>query len=94
MNITVTAVSPFAVEIEWRSPTTPNGIIVKYTVYTNNSIIVILNGSQTNYLYHGLLPYEEVNISVSARTEIGEGPRSIEVHSRAQESGEESCTHL
>ena len=91
MNVVVTAVSPFAVEIEWRPPTTPNGIIVKYTVYTNNSIIVILNGSQTNYLYHGLLPYEEVNISVSARTEIGEGPRSIEVYRRTQESGEESC---
>ena len=87
MNVIVAAVSPFAVEIEWRPPTTPNGIIVNYTVYANNSITVIVDGSQTNYLYRGLSPYEEVNISVSASTKIGEGPRSIEVHSRTQESG-------
>ena len=76
VNVTVTAISPFAVVIEWRPPTTPNGIIVNYTVYANNGIIVIVNGSQTNYLYRGLSPYEEVNISVSASTKIGEGPRS------------------
>ena len=87
VNVTVAAVSPFAVEIEWRPPITPNGIIVNYTVYANNGLIVIVDGSQTNYLYRGLSPYEEVNISVSASTKIGEGPRSIEVHSHTQESG-------
>ena len=87
VNVTVAAVSPFAVEIEWRPPTTPNGIIINYTVYANNGIIVTVDGSQMNYLYRGLLPYEEVNISVSASTKIGEGPRSIEVHSQSQESG-------
>ena len=87
MNVTVAAVSPFAVEIEWRPPTTPNGIIINYTVYANNGIIVTVDGFQMNYLYRGLSPYEEVSISVSARTKIGEGPRTIEVHSRTQETG-------
>ena len=85
MNVTVTAVSPFAVEIEWRPPTTPNGVI-NYTVYANN--ISITEWSLTRYLYEGLSPYEQVSISVSASTKIGEGPRSIEVSIRTQESGE------
>ena len=84
------AVSPFAVEIEWSPPTTPNGIIVNYTVYSavysNN--IAIMAWSFTWYLYEGLSPYEQVNISVSASTKIGEGPRSIEVSIRTPESGE------
>ena len=86
MNVTVAAVSPFAVEIEWRPPTTPNGIIAIYTVYSNN--VAIMEWSLTRYIYEGLSPYEQVSISVSASTKIGEGPRSIEVSIRTPESGE------
>ena len=66
MNVTVTAVSPFAVEIEWRPPTTPNGIIVNNTIYVNGISVATVNGTQTSYLYRGLQPYELVNVSVTS----------------------------
>lgn len=86
-NITVSAVSPFAVEVEWSTPTTPNGVIVHYTLYSNGTLIAEVQGTLMSYLYHGLVPYQQVSISVSASTEIGEGPRSTEVTNRTQESG-------
>ena len=91
MNVTVTAVSPFAVEIEWRPPTTPNGIIVNNTIYVNGISVATVNGTQTSYLYRGLQPYELVNVSVTSSTKIGEGPSSSEVSNRTQETGE--CMH-
>ena len=86
-NIAVSAVSPFAIEVEWSTPTTPNGVIIHYTVYSNGTVIAEVEGTLMSYLYHGLVPYQQVSISVSASTEIGEGPRSTEVTNRTQESG-------
>ena len=85
--MTVTAVSPFALEIEWNIPTLPNGAITNYTIYTNSVSIDSVNGSHTSYVYNGLSPYQEVSVSVSASTAVGEGPQSIETTTRTRESG-------
>lgn len=86
-NVTVAAVSPFAVEIEWSTLITPNGVVLNYSVYSSGSFIASVNSSLMSYLYRGLSPYEQVSISVSASTKIGEGPKSTEKITHTQESG-------
>ena len=88
MDVTVEAVSPFAVEIEWNTPVTPNGVITHYNVYTSNRILVdTVDSSLRNYVYSGLQPYQYVSICVSASTSVGEGPKSVPVPARTRESG-------
>ena len=86
-NITATVVSPFAIAISWSPPLTPNGIIVNYTIYSNNIAVRNVDSSQLNYLLEGFSPGEQVSISVSASTRIGEGPRSEDQTINTQESG-------
>ena len=87
-NMTVVAVSPFAVEVEWNPPATPNGVIIHYNVYTSNLVLVdTVNSSQRNYVYGGLAPYQNVSVCVSASTSVGEGPKSQPVSTRTRESG-------
>ena len=86
--MTVVAVSPFAVEVEWNLPATPNGVIIHYNVYTSNLVLVdTVNSSQRNYVYGGLAPYQNVSVCVSASTSVGEGPKSQPVSTRTRESG-------
>ena len=86
-DVTVTAVSPFAVEIEWRYPNIPNGVITYYSIYFNNTLVAEVNGSTLNNLYDGLLPYQQVSVCISSSTEVGEGPKSATKSIRTQESG-------
>ena len=83
----MTAVSPFALEIQWSPPAVPNGIIVSYTVYSNGTPVVNVSGSEVNYLLDGLSPYQEISVSVSASTKIGEGPQSEQKTTRTQQTG-------
>lgn len=83
----VASVSPYAVEVEWTTPTAPNGVITYYNVYSNGTLVASVNASLMSYLYHELSPYEEVSICISANTAIGEGPKSVEAINRTQESG-------
>ena len=90
VDVTVEAVSPFAVEIEWNTPVTPNGVITHYNVYTSNGTIVdTVDSSLRKYVYSRLQPYQDVSICVSASTSVGEGPKSSSVSARTRESG--SC---
>ena len=87
-QVSVVAVSPFAVEIEWSAPATPNGVITHYNIYTSNGVLVYtVDGSQGNYVYSGLSPYMNVSVSISANTTAGEGPRSPVVTVKTRESG-------
>jgi hypothetical protein len=86
-NVTVVAVSPFAVEVEWEPPATPNGVVIHYNVYTSHGVLVdTVNSSQRNYVYSGLTPYQSVSVCVSANTSVGEGPKSQPVTARTRES--------
>ena len=87
-QVSVVAVSPFAVEIEWNAPAMPNGVITHYNIYTSNGdLVYTVDGSQGNYVYSGLSPYVNVSVSISANTTAGEGPRSPVVTARTRESG-------
>ena len=86
-NVRVASVSPYAVEVQWNTPTTPNGVLIYYSVYYNGTLVATVNSLLMSYLIHGLSPYEQVSISVSASTKIGEGPKSVEATNRTQESG-------
>ena len=73
-------------------PLIPNGIITHYTLYVNYS-----NGSEIStrtidsnfivYLLEGLLPYQQVGISISATTGGGEGPKSDYVCNTTKQTG-------
>ena len=86
-SVAVTAVSSYGVDIKWSPPSSPNGIIVLYTVYINSSTVIRVNGSSTHYFLEGLLPYQQISVSVSASTMIGEGPRSEEKVVRTHQAG-------
>ena len=87
-NVSVYTVSPFAVKIEWNTPATPNGVITNYTVYNSTGDrVASVGGSQRNFVYSGLSPFESVGICVSASTAIGEGPKSAVVSNRTTETG-------
>ena len=87
-NVTVVAVSPFAVEVEWEAPAIPNGVITHYSVYNTSGVLVDkVNSSLRNYVYSGLAPFEVVSMCVSASTSVGEGPKSQPVSTRIRESG-------
>ena len=80
VNVSMTA-TYYSFLIQWEPPLIPNGIITHYTLYINYT-----NGSEistrtvdsqfTLYLLEGLLPYQEVGVSISATTGGGEGPQS------------------
>ena len=86
-SVAVTAVSAYAIDMKWSPPSSPNGIIVLYTVYINHSAAIHVNGSNTHYFLEGLLPYQQISVSVSASTMIGEGPRSGEKMVRTHQAG-------
>ena len=70
----------------------PNGIITNYTIYinyTNGSEISTrtADSQSTLYLLDGLLPYQEVGISISASSGGGEGPQSDYVYNTTKQTG-------
>lgn len=86
-RVTVKAVSPFAVELEWSTPLEPNGDLTHYSVYTASSTLIdTVNASQTYYLYSGLMPYMNVSVCVTASSRVGEGPKSPVYHVTTRES--------
>ena len=56
----------------------PNGVITGYTLYIGheNEAVEVINtdGQTTSYNVTNLLPYELINVAVTASTRIGEGP--------------------
>ena len=61
----------------WKPPTQPNGLITQYTltVITVQRIqTVVLDGSTLSHLICNILPLQQVRASISAATQVGEGP--------------------
>ena len=86
-NVSVIATSPFTIFISWSPPSTPNGIIVNYTLYiSSSSVTATRNQQQLTLVMGGLTPYERVSVRVSASTKIGEGPQSEPVIVYTQET--------
>ena len=74
-----------------------NGIITGYTVYykavsghmiNKNERLIRVNASVRTLDMSGLEEHVMYNISVSANTSVGEGPRSEEVRERTAEASE------
>ncbi|XP_033110841.1 usherin-like [Anneissia japonica] len=80
---TVTALSPYGLQVEWTEPDQPNGFITSYALYQNN--IVIQNGTAMFRVISNLLPYSLHILRVEACTVKGcsIGP---ETRARTQES--------
>ncbi len=73
--------SPYNVTISWSTPTTPNGIITGYNLYitfgNGTTTVERSSPSDREFVLTYLSPYETVTTHMSARTVIGEGPRTV-----------------
>ena len=58
----------------WKPPTQPNGVITQYTLTVQQIQTVNMDGSTLSHLTCNLLPLQQVNVSISAATQVGEGP--------------------
>ena len=86
-DVSVIATSPFTIAISWSPPSTPNGVIVSYTLYiSSSSVTTTRNQQQLDFIMGGFVPYERVSVRVSASTKIGEGPPSEPVIAYTQET--------
>ena len=85
----------------WKPPTQPNGLITQYTltVITVQQIqTVVLDGSTLSYLTCNILPLQQVRASISAATQVGEGP-VVNIIAMTAAQGEYpswliTCSHL
>lgn len=55
--------------VTWAPPTTPNGVIILYNLYTNGNIV--FSGSSNVTIVTGLLPFAEYNLTLEACTAVG-----------------------
>ena len=83
--------SPYNVSVEWSPPRVPNGIIIRYTLYVSfedGSVDVFyVDGESTLYNITNLLPYQIIDVQISASTSVGEGPRSSSVEVQTAQAG-------
>ena len=88
-NVNVTAINSTAIEVEWSPSQTPNGIIDHYTIYINAAPVLNISATNGNQkaIVGGLSPNQQINVSISASTKIGEGPVSTEENATTHESG-------
>ena len=92
INISIIPADSSSILIHWLPPPLPNGIIKWYDLYinyTNNSDItrVIVNGDSNIYFLDDLHEYQLVGVSISASTEVGEGPASSYKFNRSGKTG-------
>ena len=95
-NVRVTGTSPSSVFVSWIPPLTPNGDIIRYTLYVNYSdgspvAVMQSNSASTNFTVSGLQPYQRVSVMISASTTAGEGPTSETVSGRTREQSMWEC---
>ena len=70
----VFALGPTSVDVSWTKPGQPNGVIVRYILRRNNTIVH--NGSETSFTDEGLLPNQPYAYDVQSFTSVGGGERS------------------
>lgn len=73
--MSVSVINSTALNVEWSLPSSPNGVIIFYTVYINetSTLTVIAMGDTQSIDIGGFSPYQMVTVHVSASTKIGEG---------------------
>lgn len=86
--LSVTASDPGTLNVTWAEPTTPNGVIISYTVAANNRAIVRADVTGTEVVLSGLDPYTSYSVSVQACTSEGCGSFSDEITVTTLEEGE------
>ena len=77
------------IHIQWGPPLTPNGIITHYIIYINGNPRQSVNATSgtQNTSIGDFVPYQTVNVRLSASTMVGEGPLSVIKRSTTHESG-------
>lgn len=72
---TVLSKTPYSLYISWDPPTSPNGLILNYTIELSGSVIVdtllVNSGTQLVYNITQLSPYTEYSFSVTACNSAG-----------------------
>ncbi|CAH7332029.1 Ptprq [Phodopus roborovskii] len=92
-NITYKNISSGEIEISFLPPSSPNGIIQKYTIYlkrSNGSEARTINTTSLTQNIRGLKKYTHYVIEVSASTLKGEGVRSMPVSILTEEDAPDS----
>ena len=75
----------------WNSPESPNGVILNYTVYCNDSESVetlIVSGTKSSAVVMELTPFTYYDCYVTANTSVGEGDPSTIQSAQTDESGQ------
>ena len=71
----LTAASSTEVQIEWRMPLTPNGVIVRYTLYRitegDGEMLVVSFGEVGRHVVGGLDAFTEYEFLLEACTSVG-----------------------
>ena len=73
INLRITQLHPTGVSITWSEPSTPNGMVVTYSVHCGHPSSPLLNTSIPHYDCRGLEPGRQYTISVTAYTKAGPG---------------------
>ncbi|XP_072002591.1 phosphatidylinositol phosphatase PTPRQ isoform X1 [Engystomops pustulosus] len=69
-----------SINLEWSAPAEPNGIIVLYEIiYTNSTVILSENTTETTFTITDLNPYTLYRIYVRAYTQFGHGNQSTPI---------------
>ncbi|KAL6029973.1 hypothetical protein STEG23_013035, partial [Scotinomys teguina] len=92
-NITYKNISSGEIEISFLPPSSPNGIIQKYTIYlkrSNSNEARIINTTSLTQNIRGLKKYTHYVIEVSASTLKGEGVRSMPINILTEEDAPDS----
>ncbi|CAI8040946.1 hypothetical protein GBAR_LOCUS22760 [Geodia barretti] len=77
-SVSVAAISSTSIRVQWSPPSTPNGVIIHYTLYINDLPAITIPAStgrpSQSWVLDGLTDDSKLNVSLSASTKIGEGP--------------------
>nr|XP_017527742.2 phosphatidylinositol phosphatase PTPRQ [Manis javanica] len=95
-NITYKNISSGEIELSFLPPSSPNGIIEKYTIYLKRSNENEERAINTTYLTQnikGLKKYTQYMVEVSASTLQGEGVRSAPISVLTEEDAPDSPPH-
>ena len=77
--------------VSWTAPESPNGVILNYTIYCNDSESVettVASGSDRSAVVLNLTPYTYYDCYATANTTVGEGDSSSVKSAQTDESGE------
>ena len=79
-----TIFGPSVIEIRWREPTKPNGVVLYYTLERNGTLVY--NGSSLSYIDVNIEPYTYYSYQVSAFNSVGHVSSPV-LHTERTSSG-------